>query len=81
MLERARTEGVESIVLVGVNPTVSDTIFDADEFTVVLRRKDGGLRCPVCGSDDVEDRALAGPTRCRSVAWCGSCRNVVEVMR
>jgi len=52
-----------------------------DEFTVVLRRKDGGLRCPVCGSDAVEDRALAGPTRCRSVAWCESCRNVVEVMR
>jgi len=52
-----------------------------DEFTVVLRRKDGRLRCPVCGSDEVEDRALAGPTRCRSVAWCGSCRNVVEVMR
>ncbi len=52
-----------------------------DEFTVVLRRKDGRLRCPVCGSDAVEDRALAGPTRCRSVAWCGSCRNVVEVMR
>lgn len=52
-----------------------------DEFTVVLRRKDGRLRCPVCGSDAVEDRALAGPTRCRSVAWCRSCRNVVEVMR
>lgn len=52
-----------------------------DEFTVVLRREDGRLRCPVCGSDAVEDRALAGPTRCRSVAWCGSCRNVVEVMR
>lgn len=52
-----------------------------DEFTVVLRRKDGRLRCPVCGSDAVEDQALAGPTRCRSVAWCGSCRNVVEVMR
>lgn len=52
-----------------------------DGFTVTLRRKDGGLRCPVCGSDAVEDRALAGPTRCRSVAWCGSCRNVVEVMR
>ncbi len=52
-----------------------------DEFTVVLRRKDGGLRCPVCGSDAVEDRSPAGPTRCRSVAWCTDCRNVVEVMR
>tara|TARA_R110002110_G_scaffold6449_2_gene32392 strand:+ start:1131 stop:1616 length:486 start_codon:yes stop_codon:yes gene_type:complete len=53
----------------------------ADEFTVVLRRKDGGLRCPICGSDAVVDQSLAGPTRCRSVAWCDSCRNPVEVMR
>ncbi len=51
------------------------------EFSVVFRGADGGLRCPVCGSADVEDRSLAGPTRCRSVAWCASCRNVVEVMR
>jgi ring-1,2-phenylacetyl-CoA epoxidase subunit PaaD len=53
----------------------------ADEFTVVLRRKDGGLRCPICGSDAVADQSLAGPTRCRSIAWCDSCRNPVEVMR
>lgn len=53
----------------------------ADDYTVVLRRKNGGLRCPVCGSDEVRDQSMAGPTRCRSVAWCGSCRNAVEVMR
>lgn len=52
-----------------------------NDFTVVLRGSDGRLRCPVCGSHDVTDEALAGPTRCRSVAWCASCRNVVEVMR
>ncbi len=50
-------------------------------YTVVLRRKDGTLRCPVCGSDQVGDQSMAGPTRCRSVAWCETCRNVVEVMR
>ena len=53
----------------------------ADDYTVVLRRKDGSLLCPVCGSDAVVDQAMAGPTRCRSVAWCPSCRNPVEVMR
>jgi ring-1,2-phenylacetyl-CoA epoxidase subunit PaaD len=53
----------------------------AEEYTVVLRRKDGSLLCPVCGSDAVVDQAMAGPTRCRSVAWCPSCRNPVEVMR
>jgi ring-1,2-phenylacetyl-CoA epoxidase subunit PaaD len=50
-------------------------------YTVTLRRKDGTLRCPACGSDSVTDQSPAGPTRCRSVAWCPSCRNVVEVMR
>jgi len=53
----------------------------ADDYTVVLRRKDGGLRCPVCGGGDVDDQSLAGPTRCRSIAWCNGCRNAVEVMR
>ncbi len=52
-----------------------------NDYTVVLRKKDGTLLCPVCGSNTVTDQSSAGPTRCRSVAWCGSCRNVVEVMR
>ncbi len=51
------------------------------EYTVVLRRKDGTLLCPICGSTTVQDQSMAGPTRCRSIAWCSSCRNPVEVMR
>ena len=51
------------------------------EFTVTLRRVDGTLRCPVCGSDAVADTALMGPTRCRSLAYCDACRNPIEVMR
>lgn len=51
------------------------------DYTVTLRRKDGTLRCPACGSNTVADQSPAGPTRCRSIAWCNSCRNVVEVMR
>ncbi len=53
----------------------------SSEYTVVLRRKDGTLLCPVCGSTTVQDQSMAGPTRCRSIAWCSSCRNPVEVMR
>jgi ring-1,2-phenylacetyl-CoA epoxidase subunit PaaD len=53
----------------------------ASEFTVVLRRRDGSLLCPVCGSSSVVDTSPAGPTRCRSVAWCPECRNPVEVLR
>lgn len=53
----------------------------SSDYTVTLRRKDGTLRCPSCGADSVGDQSAAGPTRCRSVAWCERCRNVVEVMR
>ena len=51
------------------------------EFTVTLRRKDGRLRCPVCGSDKARDTSEMGPSRCRSLAWCDNCRNPIEVMR
>jgi hypothetical protein len=37
--------------------------------------------CPVCGSSAVADTSDAGPTRCRSLAWCPDCRNPVEVLR
>lgn len=53
----------------------------ASDYTVVLRSKNGGLKCPVCGSDEVADQSMAGPTRCRSIAWCSQCRNPIEVMR
>ncbi|MEL6892610.1 MAG: 1,2-phenylacetyl-CoA epoxidase subunit PaaD [Actinomycetota bacterium] len=53
----------------------------AEEYTVVLRGSDGSLRCPVCGSHDVREQSMAGPTRCRSISWCDDCRNPVEVMR
>ena len=53
----------------------------AREYTVVLRSADGSLRCPVCGSRDVAEQAMAGPTRCRSISWCDDCRNPVEVLR
>ena len=53
----------------------------AADYTVVLRGRDGGLKCPVCGSENVADQSTAGPTRCRAIAWCPDCRNPVEVMR
>ncbi len=53
----------------------------ADDFGVVIRGDDGTLSCPVCGSGtEVRDVSASGPTRCRSVAWCDACRNVVEVL-
>lgn len=53
----------------------------ARTFTVTVRQRDGGLRCPVCGGSDVHDVSDVGPAPCRSIARCCSCRNPVEVLR
>jgi ring-1,2-phenylacetyl-CoA epoxidase subunit PaaD len=53
----------------------------ADDYTVVVRPPTGRLHCPVCGGDQLDDHGAAGPTRCRTTAWCRTCRNVVEVVR
>jgi ring-1,2-phenylacetyl-CoA epoxidase subunit PaaD len=38
----------------------------------------GQARCPWCGSADVALDNLFGPTQCRSVYWCRSCRQPFE---
>jgi ring-1,2-phenylacetyl-CoA epoxidase subunit PaaD len=43
---------------------------------------DGSLPvCPICAVAALEAKLPVGPTACRSVAWCKSCRSVVEIMR
>lgn len=37
--------------------------------------------CPICSVAALEAKLPVGPTACRSVAWCTSCRSVVEIMR
>lgn len=39
------------------------------------------VTCPVCGATRLRPVSEVGPTACRSVAWCDSCRNPVEVVR
>lgn len=53
----------------------------AGEHAVTIRRRDGSIRCPICGSAGVVDVSEVGPTPCRSIARCDACRNPVEVLR
>jgi ring-1,2-phenylacetyl-CoA epoxidase subunit PaaD len=53
------------------------------ELGIVVVRSDQRLdevACPFCSTAGLEPRGGAGPTRCRTVAWCTACRNVVEAM-
>lgn len=50
------------------------------EFSIAIR-SDGVLpACPVCEQPSLREVSPVGPTRCRAVAWCDACRNVVEVV-
>lgn len=62
-----------------IAPAARDRL--AREYTVAIRRPGGSVVCPLCGSAAVEHRSDFGATPCRSVAWCQSCRNPVEVLR
>jgi ring-1,2-phenylacetyl-CoA epoxidase subunit PaaD len=37
-----------------------------------------GFRCPYCGSTDTKLENLFGPTPCRSIRYCDSCRQPFE---
>jgi ring-1,2-phenylacetyl-CoA epoxidase subunit PaaD len=36
------------------------------------------FRCPYCGSNDTRLENIFGPTPCRSIRWCASCRQPFE---
>jgi ring-1,2-phenylacetyl-CoA epoxidase subunit PaaD len=42
---------------------------------------EAGCACPYCGSLALNRVSPVGPAACRSVHWCTSCRNIVEVFR
>ena len=54
--------------------------FLAREYSVAVRRRSAEASCPICGGTSLEHRSDFGPTPCRSVEWCPSCRNPVEVV-
>jgi ring-1,2-phenylacetyl-CoA epoxidase subunit PaaD len=43
---------------------------------VELRRH--AFRCPYCGSTETRLENIFGPTPCRSIRWCASCRQPFE---
>jgi ring-1,2-phenylacetyl-CoA epoxidase subunit PaaD len=44
----------------------------------LLQLKSAVFRCPHCGSTDTRLENLFGPTPCRSIRWCASCRQPFE---
>jgi ring-1,2-phenylacetyl-CoA epoxidase subunit PaaD len=49
--------------------------------TVPLESRTAAPQCPICGSSAVELESPFGPTRCRMIYHCKSCRNPFEHMK
>ncbi len=52
----------------------------AEQFTVAVQIGTTPPECPRCGTP-TDEKAMFGPTRCRSVHRCPNCNEVVEVIR
>ena len=44
----------------------------------LVQLQTGAFRCPYCGSTDTRLENLVGPTPCRSIRYCDSCRQPFE---
>jgi ring-1,2-phenylacetyl-CoA epoxidase subunit PaaD len=53
----------------------------ADELAVAVPDLAGRTVCPVCGHEELEPVSDFGPSMCRRIARCPSCRNPIEVVR
>jgi ring-1,2-phenylacetyl-CoA epoxidase subunit PaaD len=46
--------------------------------TTLVQLRSKAFRCPYCGSTDTRLENIFGPTPCRSIRWCESCRQPFE---
>ena len=44
----------------------------------LVQLQTGAFRCPYCGSSDTRLENIFGPTPCRSIRYCASCRQPFE---
>ena len=72
--DRITSEGREKLREAGFAPPTPRG--SAAPQLVQLQR--GSFRCPYCGSTDTELENIFGPTPCRSLRYCRSCRQPFE---
>ena len=46
--------------------------------TTLVQLQSKAFRCPYCGSTETKLENIFGPTPCRSIRWCDSCRQPFE---
>ena len=72
--DRISAEGREKLRAAGFAPPAPR----AAGATTLVQLQSKAFRCPYCGSTDTRLDNIFGPTPCRSIRWCASCRQPFE---
>jgi ring-1,2-phenylacetyl-CoA epoxidase subunit PaaD len=72
--DRISAEGREKLRAAGFAPPAPR----AAGATTLVQLQSKSFRCPYCGSIDTRLENIFGPTPCRSIRWCESCRQPFE---
>jgi ring-1,2-phenylacetyl-CoA epoxidase subunit PaaD len=72
--DRITPEGREKLRVAGFAPPVPR----AQGETTLVQLRSGAFRCPYCGSTETELENIFGPTPCRSIRYCTSCKQPFE---
>jgi ring-1,2-phenylacetyl-CoA epoxidase subunit PaaD len=71
--DRITPEGREKLTAAGFAPPTP-----RGEGTTLVQLQSNGFRCPYCGSRETALENIFGPTPCRSLRYCRSCRQPFE---
>jgi ring-1,2-phenylacetyl-CoA epoxidase subunit PaaD len=72
--DRITPEGREKLRAAGFAPPAPR----AAGTTTLVQLQSKAFRCPYCGSTETKLENIFGPTPCRSIRWCESCRQPFE---
>jgi ring-1,2-phenylacetyl-CoA epoxidase subunit PaaD len=72
--DRITAAGREKLRAAGFAPPAPRALGGAQ----LVQLQAGGFRCPYCGSTDTRLDNIFGPTPCRSLRYCSSCRQPYE---
>jgi ring-1,2-phenylacetyl-CoA epoxidase subunit PaaD len=72
--DRITTEGREKLRAAGLAPPAPR----AAGAPTLVELRTAAFRCPYCGSTDTKLENVFGPTPCRSLRYCASCRQPFE---
>jgi len=72
--DRISPAGREKLREAGLAPPVPRAV----GATTLVQLQSKAFRCPYCGSTETRLENIFGPTPCRSIRWCESCRQPFE---